>query len=258
MAIKIIVNDVWKLAAQLAVTDSSNNLTTDVDGLYAVTGGPRHLYWKQSGTAERRIYYANTAGNIACDTLVMTRADLHVGHQIQILSSTAFLSTTSTEYDSGTNFNPTLVGKRSQDWVKEGLSISGKEAVAVRFMDGTAGAYQKEVHQLYFGTALTLSALRRVTTRPTEKDFRFLTKENQSYRVSESGTLEFEAVDSDTLTSLQALWRLREEPFFIYDDDGYWLDGKLWHCVLREPAISKAFDDFHNLQLDVLRLQTYE
>lgn len=251
---KIIANTVWENAVQVTPTDSTPAVTTDKAGVLCVTGGPRHLSWTQSGTAERSIWYANTAGNLSCDSVVITRAEKHVGHQIQILSSDDFLTTTATEYDSGSDFDPTLVGKNSRDWVKTDLDISDAEGIAVRLMDGDAGSYTRTLHQVYFGTALDLEDLKQVQTAPLRRKTRHNTEEGQTYVVTERATLRFEGVTSTNIDTFETLYRLREEPVFLYDEDGYWLDDNLWHCVIESNPIEKTFDDHHSLELRVLRL----
>lgn len=255
--IQLLVNSVWGDAAQLRVTDSSDVETSDGAGVQNITSGPRHLEWTQDGTAERRLVYVEKGGTLTYDTVVVTRADRYETHGVQIADYATYTGSATTRFTS-TNFAETLIGEDSLDYVLEiGSTISSKQAVSLTLSSGTGGAYSKTVNKFYACSSLELNNVKSAAVRP-EKRATSVIIDRRAYQVSKGVRLQFEMVTDSQLNSLDTLYRLREEPFFIYDSSGLWLQEKLLHVVLSGAPVVKSFNDLHEVELNLKTLRRYD
>lgn len=261
MALKILVNTVWKNAVELRVTDSSHAETSDGSGKLILAGGPPHLKWTQSGTAERRFYYINKSATLEADAFVMWRADRHLTHSLTVLSYSDFTTTADSNIFSSSNFAETLVGANADAWVYEFSARSTKEAFGFRLTDGTGGAYVKSLGQCYFCSAFTVNYPVSMEVKPL--GIRDSVKKGKNfYRVSEQIGIELEGLtDAETVTLEDILTdndgRTIEEPFYLYDSGAAWLTDKLVPVILGDRPIKKEFNDLYSLQLQLYRLEEY-
>lgn len=255
MPLRVLTNTIWQDAASLIVTDTSYALTTDASGLEHVTAGQRWHKWTQSGTADRYISYVNKNGGLGCSHVVLTRADLHVGHQVQLISHSSYSGTATTEYNSGSSWAPTLIGRTSQDHVWT-LACSSKQAMTLGLLAGTAGSYAKSVHQIYFSDALTLTYPQGVT----RSQLRFpttYTHKREAYLVDEQWDFSAVGLTRAEVETLQSLYRLQAAPCFIYDADGTLIPFKLLHGLMSNFQIVAYFDDGYAVQMTVLALREW-
>lgn len=255
MTLRLCTNNAFEDCSNILVSDTSHSLTTDTDGIWSVASGPRHLCWTQSGTAGRILAYVNKSGNLAWDTFIMTRADRHSGHEFR-LRSYATYSSSSTDHISSSNWAPTLVGARSQDFVTTAYSGSSLQALGIYLSDGTGGAYAKSVYPFYFCSSFSFPQ-----TRDIAVTFQNLWLDGivnrHLYRFEERVTLVVNKLTRANVQSLQALPKLLTEPCFLYDDSGYLLSDYLWHGLITRLNISQPQDDFHTVTLEFSRLRSY-
>lgn len=258
MSLKILANTVWEDSAQLKVTDTSDAATTDTAGVENIAGGQRWQYWTSGSTADRRLAYINKNGGLACDYAVLTRADLHVGHEIEIHSWSNYTSSATAEYDSGSNFNPTLIGAKSQDYVWDLTSnaITGKQAMTMAFKSGGAGVYTKKVHQLYFASAFTLSFPGSISISRLRFPSQHL-YDRQNYLVDEEWQFRAEQLSQADVDTFHALYMLQKRPLFIYDADGTLIPFKLLHCIIRDFQVVQEFDDHYSITISALMLRQW-
>lgn len=258
MSLQILTNTVFRDCAQLKVTDTAEVATTDTTGLENVTGGQRWQYWTSGTTADRRIAYINKNGGLACSHVVLTRADLHQNHQIQIHSWSNYTSSATTEYDSGASFAPTLIGPFAQDYVWDltAASITNKQAMTMAFVAGTGGAYTKKVHQLYFSSALTLNYPGSITIERQKFPTMYL-YDRQSYLVDSEFQILAASLTEAEVNTFNNLYMLQRRPIFIYDSAGTLITFKLLHCIIKDFKVVESFHDTYDVQLDVLSLRQW-
>jgi len=250
MSLKIIPNTVWSQAVQLKVTDTSNSATTDGDKLANVTTGGRQLSWTQSGTAGRRIVYVNKDGAIDYDTFIVTDADNHNTHKVEIVEWTTYTSTAADEFSS-TNFAETLVGRNSTDWIYErSTEATNLQALGLELDDGTGGAYAKTVGKIYAGTAIEYTYGFSLERKRFYK-FRINEKGNQAYAVIESVKLTFNNFSDTLFDSLDNLYRNTTDPIFVYDTTGNEITEKLLHCLIVAKPVVHDFNDIRTITLDL-------
>jgi hypothetical protein len=255
MSIILLANTVWGSASQLLVTDTSNAATTDQAGIYTVTGTSRHLSWQSGATADRRIVYINKAGTLSCTHMVLTRADRHNTHQVIIRSYSTYSSSTTAEYTSAASFAETLVGAGSTDWVKA-ITISSKQALGIDLLAGTGGLYTKYVHSLYFCNALTFDYPESVQLAPLPMWTRVPIK-HQSYLVNEQQTYVFNSLTRAEVLAFDQIYRLRENPVFLYDSAGTLIPDKLVHGLIVDRTIVRQFHDLYAIQVQFVTLRRW-
>lgn len=249
--LKIICNTVWGLAVQVRVTDDVDNTPIDTDPYQNIVGGPPHLKYTQilgGANDDRRYVYINKSGNLTYDTVVVTNAARYNGYGVQLTDWTTYTAARNVVYNASP-FAETLCGAHSRDWVKEiGSTRSSMQAVGII----VGGAFTKIMSQFYAGTAFTLNYNPEVTITPY---WGSVTLYRQRYLVQERMDLFIQAMSRTELSTLKSLYRIAEEPFFIYDSDGLRIDTKLWHCVLGSLEASPIFDDKHDVKMTVYRLR---
>lgn len=255
MSLSVLVNNAWQQAAQFKVTDLSDVATSDTDASDNVVRGARHLGYAQIGTGARRFAYVNKAGGMSADTMVLIDAIKHATHSINVKSWTAFPGTSSSHFSS-TNWAPTLIGPNSRDVLMSIGAQSAKHGFGIELDSGTGGAYTKLVTKLFFGTLMPLNYNPQQSFE-SAPFWGTVVVRRQSYLVEYAATLAFEHLTSVEFDAWQSLYKLLEEPFFLYDPDGTRLPEKLWHVVLPEFTATPLFNNLWNLQLTFYRLRTY-
>ena len=258
MPLVFLANTAWKDAAQLKVTDTADTATTDTTGLENVTGGQRWHRWTSGATADRRIAYINKSGGMSCTYAVLTRADLHVGHQVMIHSWSNYTSSATTELDTGTTWAPTLIGERAQDyvWNLTSNAISSKQALTMTFLAGTGGNYTKTVGQIYFSNGLSLSYPGPVQISKLAFPSTYV-YDRQAYIVDEEWQFVITQMSRAEVETFETQYMLQRRPIFIYDTDGTLIPTKLLHCMIKEFRIVEVFDDFYAIQLEVVKLRQW-
>lgn len=255
MTLRLCVNNAFNDCSALLVTDTSHAATTDADGVFSVVGSPRHLSWTQSGTGGRIVAYVNKAANLAFDTFIMTRADRHVGHEFRLRSYATYTSS-STDHISSSNWAPTLVGVRSQDFITTAYSQTGRAALGIYLSDGTGGAYSKSVAPFYFCSSFVFPSAQSVGVQ-MRPYFQGLTNGRNWYLFEEVLTLNIDGLTRAQVDTLQMMPRLMSEPSFLYDDSGYLLADYLWHGLVTSLTVAQAQNDFHSISLEFARLRSY-
>lgn len=259
MPLQILANTVWEDAALVQVTDTIGGLTADSFGVENVTGGQRWHQWRSiAATTDRRLVYVNKSGNLECTHVVLSRADLHSGHQLLIHSWDNYTSSSTEEYDSGSDFDPTFLGPRSQDyvWDLSDASISSKEALSMTFAAGAGGDYTKIVSKLYFSQAVTLENPGPIQIRPVPFPTPY-TAERQSHLVDEQWTFTATDIPRATIAAFEALPNLKTDPLFIYDADATLIPFGLLHGIVVDYTVNAFFDDKHALTMNVFALRQW-
>jgi len=253
MSLLLLANTVYANTAQLLASDTSNVATSDQAGLYTITGTQRQLAWTSGATADRRLAYINKLGNLSCTHVVLSRADKHLNHTIQIHSFETYTGSSTLQYNSGSAFAETLIGPLGQDWVKA-LTMSNKEALAMSFIAGTGGNYTKVVHSLYFCNAITFSYPGSVIKQPLPFGARHLVK-HQGYLYDEQQIYRASDLTRAELTAFEQVYRLRENPVFLYDSVGGLIPDKLAHGMISNYVVNKRFHDVYDLEIAFLALR---
>jgi len=250
--LQLIANTTWGQAVQVRVTDGGDALTADTEPAQNIVGGPSHLSFTQSGTAERRWVYINKAGALSFDTVIVTNMNRHNTHGVQIRSWNPYPATPTTHYTSN-NFAEVLVGINSTDWIYQLAAQSSKQGAGLVLYAGAGGAYSAKVNQVYFGTAFTFN--RNPSPIVINPVWQSVVRNRQRYLVQDRVSFSVINMTRAELDSLQKIYRIEEEPFFLYDADGIRLSGKLWHCVLGSMQASPTFDNLYDVQFIVFRLR---
>lgn len=258
MPLVILTNTVWEDAARVVVTDVSYAQTADITGLQSITGGHNHYSWSQTGTDDRFITYVNKAGGIACNYVVVTRANAFNGHQVAITSYASYSGTAGTEFDSGTSFAETLTGLYGRDWVRA-LSVSGKEGIGINLTAGSGGNYAKTLYKVYFSTGFTLNypgveGSPAVVITPLPQHSRFFLQK-QSFAVNERWVFTAHGLTRAEFQTFEQLAYLKTDAFFIYDSAGTLIPFKLLHCVLESYQVLGVFDNLFAIQFSVLQVE---
>lgn len=246
MSLQLLVNSVFANTAQLKVTDTSNADTTDQAGIYTITGASRQLAWTSNATADRRLVYINKAGTLSCTHVVLTRADKHLNHTLNIHSFETYSSSATLQYNSGAAFADTLIGPLGQDWVRA-QTMTSKQGLSLSFLAGTGGNYTKVVHSLYFCTAFALNYPGPVTAKPQRLGERHQVKHN-SFLIDERRIYTAENLTKAEITQFEQLYKLKENPVFLYDADGTVIPDKLAHGMIGDYVISKQFNDLLTIE----------
>lgn len=258
MPLIVLANTAQKDAAQLKVTDTADTATTDITGLENIAGGQRWQKWTSGATADRRIAYINKGGGMSCTHVVLTRADLHVGHQVVIHSWSNYTSSATTELDTGTTWAPTLIGERSQDfvWDLTANAIASKQALTMTFQAGTGGNYTKVVGQIYFSNGLSLlyPGSVQIQKLPFPSTYVY---DRQAYSVDEEWQFIATQMTRAEVETFETQYMLQRRPIFIYDAAGTLIPTKLLHCMIKEFRIIEIFDDFYAIQLTVNKLRQW-
>lgn len=256
MPLKILVNSAWESATQVIATDTSNATTNEDSTIENVTGGVPYLLWQSGATSDRRITYIDKSSRLTSTHFVLTRADRHVGHQIKLYKFASYPSSatliTSTANPLATS---SLVGQSGQDLVIE-CAATNVEGLCAEFLAGTGGNYTKKVHQMYFANALTLNKPSYLTTSlanfPTYYKYR-----NKNSLINKRINIISEELTRDEVDSFEQLFRLKGQPFFIYDSDGAHIRYNLIHCMLENYQISPFQDNYYNISLNVVELRRW-
>lgn len=256
MSLLLLANTVYANTAQLVVTDTSDVATTDQSGIYTVTGASRQIAWTSNATSDRRISYVNKAGNLSATHAVLTRADKHNGHTIQIHSFETYASSSTLQYNSGSSFSETLIGPLGQDYVRSLGSLSSKQGFSISFLAGTGGNYTKVLHSVYFCSAFTFSYPSLVQIQPLPRNSRYTVK-HESFLVDQSIMLYAERLTMAEATQLEQLYKIKENPLFLYDADETLIRDGLAHCIVSEYRIRRLVDDFCTVEMNLLRLKSW-
>ncbi len=251
MAIYILANTVWGLAAELQITDSSQVVTGEQSGQEILTGGPQHLYHEQSGIARRRYVYVNKAGGLVCDATVLTKATRHSGKSVKISNWSAWPSGR-VDNLSDAAWAPTCVGLNSDTYVNVSLSIgSGAQAVGWSL---DSGDYTKRMSQMYFCTAFTSGDWAAVRSAP---EWGSVVIGRRLYLYREKATAVIENLTRAQVNTLRGLYQFMEQPIFIYDSTAAFFSNNLWHCMVVNVRVTQQALDLFTVELDLVRLREY-
>lgn len=256
MPLKLIANTVWEDAARLVLTDTSDVERTDTTGLEHITGGQRWHRWTSDTTADCRIAYVNANAGLSADHAVLCRADAHVGHRVKIRSYATYAGTSTTEYDSGVTFAPTMIGRLTQDYLWELGTLTGKQGFGFEFSSGTAGVYTKNVYPMYFGNAFVFSYPGSVQIAQLPSPYVY-TYQRETYLCDYQWTFSATNVSKADVRTFEALYRAQSSPVFLYDEDATLIDFSLLHGVLLPPVVSAAFNDVHQISFSILELRQW-
>ena len=253
MAIEILPNSAWGNAARVLATNTSDVALADQVGIENVTGGPRYLSYAGAGTGNLRVVYVNKSGGIQYDRVVIAKASNHLGHFVRLRDWLTYPSTTAPAFTDDP-FNEPLVGPRGEDFVySAGLSAS-LQAVGLELDSGAGGSYSKVVHQVFFSTAFTLSDVRGVTRTRLPKFSRYAIK-RKSYQVREEVQIVAIGLTRAQAQAFQQLYRLREEPLYIYDSQGIQIREKLLYGLVQSYQVGVPFHDLHTLTINFVVLE---
>lgn len=249
MSIVLLPNNVWAASALTDVTDlSDSSIAADRANAENLAGGPRSLPFTSSVTSGIRTVYVNKAGTLSATHAVLARADLHIGKGVDVRSWTSYPSTFIQEY-SFPSFSPTLVGKRSQDFVAT-LSATGKQAFGMSFVD----TYAKTIGKVFFSNGVTLPYSQEVQTKhlgfPSRSTYR-----RQTYLIDEQWQFTFLGVTRADVAAFEAIPNLLSEPMFVYDPSGAQIPYFLIHGIITTRKVASFADDLHTLTftMDALR-----
>lgn len=254
MTFQLLVNSIWDQSAVARVTDGSDaEVAAEQPNVSVITGGPRHLTLTQSGTAARRYVYINKTTPMSFDSLVMARADRHVGHSVAFRWWSNYTST-STDLVTSTNWAPTLVGPRAQDYILTGLSVATAQAAGVVLDSGSGGAYTKKLSQLFFCNSFSFP---QAPTVRTISAFGPIVIGRQHYLVNEQLQIVWPQLTRAQVNTIQALPRVLTEPCFLYDSTGRFLIDKLLHVMITRLSVVAEFNDLHRLTMECFALRQY-
>lgn len=254
MSIKFLVNSAWQNAVQLG---AFNNAGAEIaqTNLENLTGGQRWQFWESATTDDVQVRYINRAGNLTCTHVVITRADRIAGHQLYLGYWSTYTGSSTNPYDSGASFAGPYVGRRSLDFVYA-MAQSSKQAFGAYFLGGTGGAYTRRVHQVYFSNAFTFSYPGPVSKKPLAFPSRYIVG-RQAYLVDEEWSFIFDGVSKADVQTFEALYNLRTEPLFIYDDAGTLIDFKLLHCIVQDYQVTALVDQTYIIEVKALALREW-
>lgn len=257
MPLKILTNNCFKLTSSLKITDTSNVETSEQYGSENLVFGSPHLYWKSSDTAEKRIAYIDKSGRLTSTHFVLVRADRHLGHKINLYKASNYASSISSIVSSNDPIvSADLIGKYSQDLVLE-ASATSQQALIAEFKSGTGGVYTKYIHQCYFSNAFTInypsSYIYAKLSFPSYYNFK-----NKSYLIDGRFKLSVNGLTQSEVDQFQNLYKVRQEPFCIYDSSGDYFRYNLVHCLLETYSKVQIDDDTFILSLDLVELRRWQ
>lgn len=254
MAIEIIANDAARDCARVIATNGVDSAFASQSGIQNVTGGPRHLYYTGAGSNTLRVVYNNASGALAANRCVLVRADRHETHAVGVYRWATYTGSP-TVLDSTSNFSETLVGPLETDWVVEFDATTG-QAFGVEFDSGSGGSYSKVVQQIYFGTAFTFDKVEQVARTILPKFSRHSVK-RQSYQVREEFNFVATNLTRSQVSSFQAIYRLKDEPLFLYDSQGIQIVDHLLHGFVTDYSVNTDYDNLHTVSLSFAVLEIY-
>lgn len=239
MAIKFIVNEAERDRVLLGVTTAAPADVDDRDKIINITGGGRHLEWTQADSTTRELaYIAKWNTGLSANCVVLARADRHLGHDLAIKAYSAYPSTPTTVGSETTLAVGDCVGIDSQDYILEFTQQNAQQAFAVEFANGAGGAYTRIVNKLFFGNVFEFDNVESITRKPVPKRNPLDVGRN-TYYVQEQCSMVFSAVSEDKLQDFEELYRLYEEPCFIYDSLGSFITEKLLHIIVTARPVVK-------------------
>lgn len=259
MAIKFIVNEADRDRVKIGTTTAAGVDVDDRDKILNVTGGARHLEWTQVDSTTREIsYIAKWATGLTADTVVLARADRHIGHDLTIKSYSAYPASPTTVGSVTTLGSGSLVGPDSQDYILEFTEKANQQAFGVEFGNGAGGAYTRIVNSLFFGSAFSFQNVESITRRPVPKRVPLDVGRN-TYYVQEQISMTFSAVAEDQLQDFEELYRAFDEPCFIYDSLGSFITEKLLHIIITARPVVKYIpaQDVNTIKIDFSVLRYY-
>lgn len=259
MAIKFIVNEAERDRVKLGTTTAAPADVDDRDKILNITGGARHLEWTQGDSTTRELsYIAKWNTGLSANTVVLARADRHLGHDLTIKAYSAYPSTPVTVGSETTLATGDLVGFDTQDYILEFTQKNAQQAFAVEFGNGAGGAYTRIVNSLFFGNAFEFDNVESITRRPVPKRVPLEVGRN-SYYVQEQCSIVFSAVSEDKLQDFEELYRVYDEPCFIYDSLGSFISEKLLHVIVTARPIVKYIpaQDVNTIRVDFSVLRYY-
>jgi hypothetical protein len=189
--------------------------------------------------------------------MVMTRADYTQTHGLNIQSYTAPWTGGVNEYGD-TNFTETLIGPSSRDWVKFITATGAKYALGLQLADGSGGNYTRELSKLYFCNKFDLNDFMGDVPRPSWSTvYQTVKFGRQAYIVDRQMSLTFGTFTRAQVETFEGLYGLRTDPIFLYDEDGYVIQDKLWHGLILDYEFTPtgAAGDVFTLRIDTARIE---
>lgn len=256
MGIKILANTVWRDAARVVATDTSDVELSNQTALESITGGSRHLSYSGAGTSGVRLVYLNKSAGLDADHAVVIRADRHVGHSLAVRSWDTY-RTLGNVLSSSSNFNPTLVGPTGQDFVLPFTLATNKQAFELELDSGSGGSYTKLVHQVFFSKAVEFL---HQEGKPSFRKLRFPTRYEEPtthkvYLADELVQITAGNVPNDTVRDFERLPWLKQEPLVIYDSTGKDIPYFALHGIIADYSAVQEFDDKYRVTMQILRLR---
>lgn len=255
MPVTLLPNSVWGNAARVVATSTSDVELADQAGIESVTGGGRYLYYTGAGSGNLRVTYVNKAGGLACDHCVIVNAASHLGHFVRLRSWTNYPSVSSSFFTEDPFAQP-LVGPKGKDFVYQFNALSGLQAVALELDSGAGGSYSKIVQQVYFSTGYTFQNIDQLRRKVLKKGEPYSVR-RRSYQVSEEVNFIASAVSRAELQAFERLYKLKDEPLFLYESAGVRILDKLLHGFVKDFKTVAVADDLHTVAVDFLALEYY-
>ena len=255
MGFDLLTNTAFQQCSRLIITDSSN-VDLEAEDALSVSGGHMHLEYTQSGTAEERIIYDEGATGLSYDTVVAARADRYNTHGVDVREYTTYPGASSDEFTT-TTFAETLVGYNSDIWVYErSTQATSLDAIGLILDNGTGGAYTKTVNKVVFANKLSFPNVQSFIRTPLRRDT-IIERDGQPYQCDNQLIIQFKQVSDADLESFDKLFRVKEEPFFIYDSGGDWLTDKCWPVIMNGFSATHPYPDDNILTITVSKLKEY-
>lgn len=252
MAVKLLVNALARDAVQIKATDGSNVDLANQDTLFNIVGGARHLFYQPSLTGTVRACYINTNG-ISADTAILTNADNYAGKALKLINFSTYSSSSSNIYSSA-SFAETLIGARSQDWVYPFNQLTNQDAFVLEVAFGGSSI---NLGKVVFASTFTLSSPNMVEQVSVQPYWNQVVVAGRHYLTEQRLTCIISNLTDAQVETLESLYKIRELPFFLYDDAADFLTDKLWHCVVGSMRSAKSFNDANDVAFELYRLRSY-
>lgn len=252
--IHLLANTIYDQAAEVRVTNDSL-VAADTDFKLNVTGGQRHLKWRQTSAAKRLINYTEPGAGLSARFVVLTNANIFEGHAIAIQSWTSLWSGNVVHFTSSGTFSETKYGPKNHDWVYDLGTLTGKAAIGIEMNDGTGGSYVRKCGKLYFSDPVSFDGFASKPEYANQNET--LLVGEQAYQIDETMRCSFGPITRAQVESIQNLPDIGKEPFFLYDEDGHALHETLLHVIALDYSFQAlpASDDVFLFNLLVGRLR---
>lgn len=244
----LLFNTVWDNAIDLVRSPSTEN------NVLTLTGGPRHLYFKDGTDSPMEFSYVNGGSNLTADFFVMSRADLYTGHEIELHYYDTYTSSKTAIYDVG-DFAETLYGPNQQDWVyKFSSKLENKQGFSFTIKDGGGGSHPGKIYQTYFCESIPIDYISEGLNIRQEWSEGVINR--QLWKFDER--IEFDAImlSADAVSALENI-DYYGKPFFLYDESGVHLPDRLWHVIALNTPQIRSFESESVVRFELYKLRSY-